>query len=214
MRVSDVSAWSTCEAMALRSPPYVGRTNVAAWVGTLAHATLANVEIDAADYPQRLSFDSITKTAHHAIIQANIIADKARSLLIEQDWGVLSREEAMQNADFTGHLDIRAWHSKYGESIIDLKTGANIGAAWLQVGGYLLLSGESMPWGGVLHVQRQPIGKDVKGTLELRKAVPLVQAWTRQIQRISDIRDGAPPTYSPGQHCSRCRVTDCAVRAI
>ena len=52
-----------------------------------------------------------------------------------------------------GHLDIRAWHSDHGEAIIDLKTGQGVGAAWLQVGGYLVLDGTSVDWGGVLHVR-------------------------------------------------------------
>ena len=39
MRVSDIANWAACEAMALHSPPrQAGRTNVAAWVGTMAHA--------------------------------------------------------------------------------------------------------------------------------------------------------------------------------
>ena len=41
MRVSDISSWAACEVMALQSPRHPpGRANVAAWVGTLAHAYL------------------------------------------------------------------------------------------------------------------------------------------------------------------------------
>ena len=44
MRISDIGNWATCEAMALESPPRTaGRTNVAAHVGTLAHAKLAGI---------------------------------------------------------------------------------------------------------------------------------------------------------------------------
>ena len=49
---------------------------------------------------------------------------------------MLAREEELRRDELTGHLDIRAWHSDHGEAIIDLKTGAQVGAAWLQVGGY------------------------------------------------------------------------------
>ena len=75
--------------------------------------------------------------------------------------------------ELTGHLDLRAWHSDHGEAIIDLKTGAQIGAAWLQVGGYLtpvpskaifLAYGLPHLLGGVLHVPRTRIDRDVKGT--------------------------------------------------
>ena len=54
----------------------------------------------------------------------------------------LAKEEALRSGDLTGHLDIRAWHSDYGEAIIDLKTG-QIGTAWLQVGGYIDLLGSN-----------------------------------------------------------------------
>ena len=45
MRVSDIGNWAACEAMALHAPPrQAGRTNVAAWVGTLAHGRLSGIE--------------------------------------------------------------------------------------------------------------------------------------------------------------------------
>ena len=47
----------------------------------------------------------------------------------------------MRRDELVGHLDIRAWHKDHGEAIIDLKTGQGVGAAWLQVGGYLTLDG-------------------------------------------------------------------------
>ena len=58
--------------------------------------------------------------------------------MVDKGWGILGQEEALgRPPELTGHLDLRAWHSDHGEAIIDLKTGAQIGAAWLQVGGYL-----------------------------------------------------------------------------
>ena len=54
MRVSDIGNWAACEVMALQSPPRVaGRTNVAAWVGTLAHGLLSGEPTDAS--PARLA---------------------------------------------------------------------------------------------------------------------------------------------------------------
>ena len=119
--------------------------------------------------------------------------------------------------ELTGHLDLRAWHSDHGEAIIDLKTGAQIGAAWLQVGGYLRLYQQhyiSERWsgyGGVLHVPRTRIDRDVKGTLELRLHHPLAEAWDANIARIQAVMEGALPTRSPGLHCARC-AADCPVR--
>ena len=158
---------------------------------------------------------------HHANVQSDAIADHARQLLQDKGWGVLAREEELRHEDLIGHLDIRAWHSAHGEAIIDLKTGQNIGAAWLQVGGYLYLdidiskvNAPTMPmWGGVLHVPRTRIDKDVKGTLAIRPADGLYRAWCANLARITRIvTENAPPTYSPGVHCGRCRVSDCPVR--
>ena len=89
MRVSEISAWSECEAMALlHSPPrQAGRTNIAAWVGTLAHAELSKTII--VEAPGRIAYDSLTPTSRHTLIQAKAIATKARELLTDQGWGVI-----------------------------------------------------------------------------------------------------------------------------
>ena len=222
MRISSIGAWADCEVMALQSPPRpAGRTNVAAFVGTLAHAELASIMVD--ERPARFAYDTLTKSDNHAIIQAHAIAEYARDLLTAQGWGVLGREEEVRRDELVGHLDIRAWHSDHGEAIIDLKTGQGVGAAWLQVGGYLTLYAQKgtglysqlhkgMIQGGVLHVPRVAINKDVKGTLELRSGRYLARAWDGNMGRIQEVLDGEAPTYSPGIHCGRCHVADCPVR--
>ena len=215
MRISDIGNWATCEAMALESPPRTaGRTNMAAHVGTLAHAKLAGIT---PALPDRLAFDTLTPSMHHANVQSDAIAEYALDLMQERGWTPIAHEEELRRDEMVGHLDIRAWHSDHGEAIIDLKTGQGIGAAWLQVGGYLYADRQTAPvsnpdWGGVLHVPRVAISKDVKGTLECREAVPLMQAWERSYKRIDAILNGERPTYSPGIHCGRCGVTDCPVR--
>ena len=210
MRVSDIQAWSNCETMALQSPPRpLGRTNVAAWVGTLAHGWLSGLEPEP---PERLAFDGITPTMQNAIVQAGHITSKARALLSEYGWGVLESEEELGRGKLTGHLDLRLWHSDHGEAIVDLKTGQGIGTAWLQVGGYLTLDGGGVDWGGVLHIPRVSIHKDVRGTLALRPSHDIAKAWQVVFNRVSDVLNGAPPMRTPGLHCGRCGITTCPVR--
>ena len=80
MRVSDIANWAACEAMALHSPPrQAGRTNVAAWVGTMAHAILAGQPVPPTE--GRIAYDQLTPTQHVAMIQAGSIARHARKLL-------------------------------------------------------------------------------------------------------------------------------------
>ena len=209
MRVSDISNWAACEVMALQSPPRpAGRANVAAWVGTLAHGIVSGMF---PEDPERLAYDSITPSGHHALVQAQAIAKKARELLSDQGWGVIGREEEVRRDELVGHLDIRAYHSEHGEAIIDLKTGQGVGAAWLQVGGYLYLADDNADMGGVLHILRVAVHKDVQGTLAFRKRQPLVLAWRNQMKRIREIHQGAHPTYSPGIHCGRCGIQNCPV---
>ena len=142
LRVSDISNWSACEAYAFHAPPRpVGRANVAAYVGSLAHAMVADEPLPEPD--GRIAYDATTPTERAAQIQATSIARVARKLLVDRGWGILAREQELRSADLTGHLDLRAWHSDHGEAIIDLKTG-QIGTAWLQVGGYINL-GSAMP---------------------------------------------------------------------
>ena len=161
----------------------------------------------------RLRFDEMTPTPRHMVIQAKAIAGVAAGLLLEQGWGVLGREEEVRNDMLTGHLDIRAWHTDHGEAVIDLKTGGQIGAAWLQVGGYITLTGlATWHWGACLHVPRVRIDKDTKGTLETRKAHDLIVAWWANLNRIQRVMDGSTPTFSPGMHCGRCGLASCAVR--
>ena len=212
MRVSDISNWSVCEAYAFHAPPRpVGRANVAAYVGSLAHAMVADEPLpEPSGANVRFAYDATTPTERAAQIQATSIARVARKLLVDRGWGILSREQELRSTDLTGHLDLRVWHSDHGEAIIDLKTG-QIGTAWLQVGGYITLLQSGSDWGGVLHVPRVRIDKETKGTLELRPGHPLHYAWTANMARITAVLQGALPTRTPGMHCPRCTL-DCPVR--
>ena len=109
----------------------MGRANVAAYVGSLAHAMVADEPLPEAD--GRIAYDATTPTERAAQIQATSIAKVARKLLVDRGWGILAREQELRSNDLTGHLDLRAWHSDHGEAIIDLKTG-QIGTAWLPGG--------------------------------------------------------------------------------
>lgn len=211
MRVSDISAWSQCETMALTDPRHEFRVSVASWVGTLAHAKL--LRQPSLPWPQRLRFDAITQTAHQAAVQADAIAAYGERLLAHHGWEVMEAEKEVYGESITGHLDIKAWHSERQEAaIIDLKTGYNIGAGWLQVGGYLTLDGTSVDNGGILHIPRVKVGKETQGTLEIRPGHALANAWTINMVRFNAVMAGAAPTLSPGLHCGRCAKTNCPVR--
>lgn len=228
MRISDISDWAICEAKALANPrPQPARTNVAAWVGTLAHARLLrrfDHKIAEPSPPDVLHFDTGTGSWGEADFQASAVADKAAQILAEEGITVIEVEEAAASDDIEGHLDIRGWDGgARREVVIDLKTGYDVGAAWLQVGGYIWLAtglpglpsfaaiAELKMDGGVLHVPRSKGYAELRGTLELRSGIGLVEAWVAFQARISDIQNGAVALHSPGIQCKRCHVRNCPV---
>ena len=229
MRISQIGEWSNCEQMALGSPARSSRvTTAAAWVGTLAHSRLTGVPV--VEAPAHVAWDEITRVPRHSELQASDIADEGRRLLAELGWTPLEREQIVGRPDSfsgdTGHLDMRAWHDQHGEAVIDLKTGRDVGAAWLQVGGYIdaLWDGggptihpnsnilRAPLWGGVLHVPRVGIRKAPTGTLSFRRATELVRVWRVARERIAAVLQGEPALRTPGQHCQWCREHPCVVR--
>ena len=220
MRVSAISDWTTCEAMALSDPRPEARVHVAAWVGTLAHYRLQWRQTeDLLEEPKRLRFDALTPGGYAAAIQARAIATAAFRLLDAEGWTIMEAESEVKGNGDTGHLDILAWHGETKQTaIIDLKTGRGIGAGWLQVGGYIqMLGDEAGRWpavdsGGILHVPRVAVSKEPKATLEVRDGYDLVRGrGLTAKERIDAVLAGTTALRSPGLHCGRC-TANCPVR--
>ena len=223
MRISAIADWSTCEAMALSDPRPEARVHVAAWVGTLAHASLlGKAGLVDPETPARLRFDSLTMTAHQAKVQAREIAMQALRILDDEGWEIMEAEREVKGQGLVGHLDILAWHGETKRTaIIDLKTGRDIGSGWLQVGGYLSLHAAEVAQknvfyvdqmsGGILHVPRVAVSKESTATLTIREGHELRRAWYTARERIEAVLSGATALRSPGQHCGRCSAS-CPVR--
>ena len=150
------------------------------------------------------------------------ICGVAHSVLKDKGWAIVDQEESVSADNFTGRLDLRCWHKDQGDAIIELKTGQSVGAAWLQLGGYIAAligrcpSRTRLPsnQGGVLHVPRQSVNRDVTGTLEMRNAGLLIDAWKRIQGRVIEVMHGRNPLLTPGLHCMRCSLKQsCPVRA-
>lgn len=205
--------WATCEAKALNSPERNPVRSAAALVGTRAHELVTGVSFS--DWPSSVTFDAITPVTSHLEVQAKAIAATATDLLTEAGWKVVEAEKQVERDGLIGRLDLFAFHPVHGDAVIDLKTGQNVGAAWLQVGGYLHLAaaGEfgASRWGGVLHVPRRKVHAEAKGTLTFRNADDLMDAFGALHRRARDVMSGAEPLRSPGQQCVRCQA-QCPVR--
>ena len=226
MRISDVGNFVTCEAMALQDKPPSKSMSAAAMVGTMAHAYVSGQT--RVDVPEIIRWDNVTPTKRVALAQAGSIADKVEHLLEQSDLHVRALEYEVDvvthlpihigpddNPYDTGRIDIMGV-CDVGGVVLDLKTGRDIGAGWLQLGGYLSSFDTYVEAarGGILHVPRMAIGKDQAGTLEIRDREDLVYLWDIQRSRIDDVTcHGHDPMRSPGSHCKYCAVADCAVRA-
>ena len=154
-------------------------------------------------------------------VQGVAIAQTAAGLLARSGWVVIEQEQEYRDRRDVGHLDLLAWHGEAKQlAVIDLKTGRNVGAGWLQVGGYLSLHGYQdpigrtlVPNGGILHIPRQRVDRPVSGRLEIRNGKDLRELWLRRRERIERVLDGEAPMPTPGLHCGRCGVSGCMARA-
>lgn len=211
--VSSVGDWTECEHMAMQSPRPEARIAVAAYVGSRAHAIIAGEEPP--EPPERLAFDNLTTTFYMAYVQANDIAAAAKARLDADGWTSIETEVPVAREGVTGRLDMIAWHRERGWAVIDLKTGAGVHSAWLQVGGYIdtISADRDIDLGGILHVRRTQVSRTTSATLVTRSADRLAAAWQARLHRIEEVLEGKrPPLLSPGMHCRRCDYRDCPVR--
>ena len=213
IRVSDVSAWAACEQYGLEAKTEPSKLAAATMVGSYAHSLVTGHELD---WPERITYDRLTPTMRVLGAQARALAEAAKRELETSGWVVLDTEQRVGVHGLSGHYDLRAAHVQGGSAIIDFKTGVQVGAGWLQVGGYLDLYAEStgrLPaFGAILHVPRVAISKDPVARLDCRPAFEVATAWRVWKHRIAEVLDGGLATRSPGLHCRQCPDVDCPVR--
>ena len=221
MHISDITRWAACEQYGLTAGQRTrgGAPSAAAVVGTLAHAALERGMEYAAAYahdffPDRIRWDSVTPALPTAFTQARNIAVAARHEIERVGLTIMAQEEHVELDEAEGAFDLMCYSPALGDVIIDLKTGALPSTAWLQVGGYCFASGPNVKYGGVLHVPRRPQEREVVARLDVRPASGLVRAYATAYKRIQDVYKGQEAVRTPGLHCTRCPLTECAVRAL
>ena len=212
MRPSEMGTLAQCEALWLANAPEPGPMSAAAYVGLIAHAILLKADTPA---PSSVAWDDITRNRREAFIQGNDLADRARALINEADLIIITTETDT-NAR-VGAIDVRGRFDLLlggggRKAVVDLKTGHTIGGAWLQVGGYLLDPDLDTYDGGVLHVPRSRHEIIRSGSLQIRDGAGLRKAAQTLAERGSNIVNGQEAARTPGRHCARCPLTDCAVR--
>ena len=213
-RISDVGRWTACEAWAMTGQDTgSGRKPVAAWVGTMAHQFLTDKGYQAFNQPLRhsVAFDSITPISSVAISQAQALAIEAKTLLDRYGLTIFESEVSVDEGVLRGKIDLLVMDQKNRAGVLDFKTGRTIGAAWIQLAGYVnAWKGVPLSFAGIVHVPRSKL--EPTGTITFRNTAGLVRVWQNTIKRVEEVIISATPTYSPGTHCTRCPLKGCAVR--
>ena len=212
-KISDVHRWTACEAWAMTGQEAKGgQQSVARWVGSMAHQILDGKEGWPTPPPRYgVAFDSVTPLPSAASSQAQDIAAEAKALLDRYGLTIFQSEVPVEEGVHRGTIDLLVMDRKNRAGILDFKTGRTIGAAWLQLAGYLAAwKGVTLSFAGIVHVPRSKL--EPSGTITFRDPAELVKAWKATIKRVEEVVISAEPTYSPGTHCSRCPLKGCAVR--
>ena len=213
-RISDVSRWTACEAWAMTGQEAKGRKHhVSRWVGSMAHKMLLDGKNGWPTPPDRygVAFDSITPLPSVASSQAQDIAAEAKALLGRYGLEIVQSEVPVQEGSHRGEIDLVVMDNRNRAGVLDFKTGRTIGAAWLQLAGYLAAwKGVPLSFAGIVHVPRSKL--EPTGTITFRDPAGLVRVWKATVKRVEEVVVSSEPTYSPGTHCERCHLKGCAVR--
>ena len=132
VRPSKLIEWARCQLRAQHRtvhPTYKDRdpvTHIAAWLGSEAHARLA--ERESSNVPPHAAFDTITPNRHTALLQVERIVETVRSEMVARCWRDQKYEvEVGTEQPFQGTLDLffdgRHDPTVGGWAIADFKTG-------------------------------------------------------------------------------------------
>ena len=216
MRPSEFATLAQCEALWLRRVPEGGAMSAAAYVGKLAHALLTGVHDG--PQPQVVAWDKVTKNESEAQVQRHDIAEQAMRLLEDHGWAITAAEVECGRDDgelpVSGRCDLIVEDPVGRNAVVDLKTGQQVGGAWLQVGAYLLDPDFAGYDGGILHVPRsRSVDRMVeRSRFEVRSGTDLMLMANWEHRRAKQVVESDMPRRTPGSHCEGCPITDCPVR--
>ena len=242
IRISRVRSFSECAryAVASLSIPWDGRMHVATYIGRTVHARIAGFPEE--EKPEDLIYDKVTTTAERADASVDKIMSGIAAFEAEHKPEYIDREMPIAticgSTRLTGHIDALA---RIGGKLVllDLKTGRKPYTVWVQTAMYAWIAeryfgeakvtldgniirkageGEQLGLGiealGCLHVPRVGPRTDLRWSYEQRdysKFEHDVHQWGWMLDQLSQA-GYHELSASPGMHCSRCPIEDCAVR--
>ena len=206
----DIARWSRCELEALHGPDKRSSTarHVAAVVSEDVRAVLAGSELPTPGMYDEMRMDAITPIRFEIPRQVDMLAQAVRD--------ALDREGLKPSA---GHACEDVYITGIGSShyaLVRITHAPRLTHQWLDLAKALtdepLLADVS--FGVLVHAPRVAPGKDVHAAITTRTADSLRGVWHAWAKRVSGILHSEQAALPrPGDHCRRCMVDWCGVRA-
>ena len=222
VRISSIRSFVECSryAIANMARSWSGRIHVSSWVGNAVHSQLVGVTPESK--PDNLIYDQYTRNAERA--------DESVAKIM----GAIDEFHASYEPDYMEHqLEVRAVYEKtrltgridalaaIGESIVvmDIHTGRKPPAVWIKLAlnAWLLRQDKGIVVDALasLHVPRVGPRTDQRWTYEERPFPDFQHDIAQWLWTLNAVRHAGHDELAatPGQHCDRCPVEGCAVRA-
>ena len=222
VRISSIRSFVECSryAIASMSKPWSGRIHVSSWIANAVHSRIVGVTPESK--PDDLKYDQYTRTAERA--------DES----VDKIMGAIDEFNAKYEPDYMEHqLEVRTVYEKtnltgridalaaIGESIVSMEihTGRKPPAVWLKLAlnAWILRydKGIVVDALGSLHVPRVGPRTEQRWTYEERPFPSFDHDIAQWLWTLNAVRHAPHDKLAatPGQHCDRCPVEDCAIRA-
>ena len=234
IRPSQLARWMQCEKRALHQFHYPNDNervvHVAQWVGSAVHAMCNDEEMPEFPKNKYVRYDYITPTRINALNTAHLMYAKLRNVAEKNNIDVISREDRTMkmrletwplNVYMQGTIDISGLKMPNFEiTIIDIKTGEDFHAAWLQLGAYAAVldhwNSPQVDLLAVIHLKRKDLLlPDYEPQIYFNNAEKCKELAMKSVDRIIDLihSESDSATACPGLHCNSCNVPECAIRA-
>ena len=221
LRCSNAKNWLTCSRMAEHAqinPPSQRIQHIGPFTGSHVHAAVTGQERPVADF---IEFDEVTRSLPEMYRQVKAMHFRVKNILEDKDWLIVEKEVSLtaevtvgdEKILLSGTRDLVVQNQETGQRILlDLKTGKRYPQqVFLQLCLYAYLAQrklENIDCVGYLWVCRK-FPHDI--ICDLRDATALASEAEDVLRRIAAVRQMGS-TATPGQHCRRCPVENCAVR--
>ena len=224
VRVTKIKAFTECHRYAAASlaQSWDGRLHVGTWIGSTVNGLMGGYPAE--PKPDSMSYDRITSSAARADESVAKIMTAIGEFEAETKPEYLHRNlpvsQVYEATKISAVIDAVAEIGKE-TVLLNVSTSRQPYAAWIQLAMQGWLAGADrgieVDLLALLHVPRVGPRTDQKRTYDVRPFSSFgstVIQWAYTLNEARSTDDWNRLTATPGMHCARCAVEDCAVRAL